>query len=291
MEKTYYFQKIKKLPEEDIKKIVKMALKEDIGKKDITTEFIVSETLKARAIIYSKERGIVCGLDVVGMVFSILDKDIKFVKKVKEGQLINPYQKIAEIIGNAQSILKGERTALNFLQRLSGIATKTKFFAEIAKNYNVKILDTRKTTPNLRILEKYAVAIGGGYNHRMGLDKGILIKENHLKFVENLEEVIKKIKEKNPHLKVEVEVENLREFKNVLNSSADIIMLDNFEIKDIKEAVKLNRGRKKIEISGNVNENNIKEIAAIKGIDYISIGSLTHSVKVIDFSLEIVEIL
>jgi nicotinate-nucleotide pyrophosphorylase (carboxylating) len=288
MVKTYCFKKIKKLPSNDLKKIVKDALKEDIGKCDITTSFIVPPHLRVKAIIYSKEKGILCGLNIVKIVFSLYDKKVRFREKVKEGDIVNPNQEIIEIIGNAQNILKCERTALNFLQRLSGIATKTKFFVELVKDYNVKILDTRKTTPNLRILEKYAVSVGGGYNHRMSLDEAVLIKENHLKFVEDIVKVVEELKKKK--LKVEVEVENLKEFEKVLDSKADVIMLDNFKIRDIKKAVELNKGKKKLEVSGNVNEKNIREIAKT-GIDYISLGTLTHSVKIVDFSLEIVEIL
>ena len=267
----------------EIRKLIKRALKEDIGKGDITSETILPLNLNTRAFIISKEKGIICGLEIAEMVFKSVEKKIIFKKLVKEGEEVEVKEKVAEIIGPARKILSAERTALNFLQRLSGIATLTYEFIKKTKPYKVEILDTRKTTPGLRSLEKYAVRIGGGKNHRFGLWDRILIKENHIDLV-GLRFAIRKAKKFGK--KVEVEVRNLKEIKEALEEGADIIMLDNMKLKEMKKGVKLIKKRALIEVSGNVTLKRIKEIARL-GVNWISIGELTHSPKCLDLSLKI----
>lgn len=266
-----------------IKNLIKLALKEDIGSGDITTQATVPENLKAKAIIFAKEEGIICGLEVAKMVFKMLEPKIIFKKLVKDGDKVIFGEKIAEISGKAGKILTAERTALNFLQRLSGIATLTAKFVKRTKPYKAKILDTRKTTPGLRILEKYAVRVGGGKNHRFGLWDGILIKGNHIDLV-GLKESAKRTKKLGK--KVEVEARNLKEVKEALEAGADIIMLENMDLKTIKKGVELIGKKALIEVSGGVNLANVREIAKT-GVDWISIGRLTHSVKSLDMSLRI----
>ena len=271
------------LPKEKIKNLVVLALEEDIGSGDITTERVVPENLKAKAFIFAKEKGIICGLEVVKMVFETLEPKIIFKKLVEEGEEVGPGGKIAEVYGNARKILSAERTALNFLQKLSGIATLTQEFVKKVNPYKVKILDTRKTTPALRVLEKYAVRVGGGKNHRFGLWDGILIKGNHIALV-GLKEAVKKTRELGK--KVEVETRNLKEVREALQARADIIMLENMDLKTIKEAVKLIGKSAIIEVSGGVNLENVRPIART-GVNWISIGRLTHSVKGLDMSLKV----
>lgn len=274
----------------EVKEIIKKALKEDIGKRDITTTTIIPENKYAKAILLAKENCVICGLNIAAEVFRIQDKKIKFMSNVLDGKKIKEGKIIAHISGRAQSILTAERVALNFLGLLSGIATKTRAYADKVKPYKVKILDTRKTIPGLRELEKYAVRIGGGYNHRMRLDEMVLIKDNHLKvmgyglWVMGLKEIKNKI---SPKIKIEIEVKNLREFKEALEAEPDIIMLDNMKVEDIRKAVVLRKAAvSKIEVSGNVNLNNVRKIAKT-GPDMISVGALTHSVKAVDISLEV----
>jgi len=268
---------------EKVKNLVKMALKEDIGPGDITTEAVIPKDLKAVAFILAKEEGIIAGLEIAKLVFQTLDPKIIFKKLVKDGNRVKDGQKIAEIYGNARKILSAERTALNFLQRLSGIAALTNEFVQKVKPFKAKILDTRKTTPGLRLLEKYAVRTGGGKNHRLGLWDEILIKGNHVDLV-GLKEAVKKAKELEK--KVEVEARSLKEVKQALEAGADIIMLENMDLRTIKEGVRLIGKRALIEVSGGVNLDNVREIAKA-GPDWISIGRLTHSVKSLDISLRI----
>jgi nicotinate-nucleotide pyrophosphorylase (carboxylating) len=275
---------------EEIKKIVRNALNEDIGKKDITTELFIPPKKIVRALIICKEKkAILCGLDLAKLTFKLLDKSIVFKTKLKDGNLISNGEVVAEIEGRARSILTSERTALNFLSLLSGIATFTYKFKEKIKPYNVKIMDTRKTHPGLRTLEKYAVRIGGGYNHRKRLDEMILIKDNHLKVIGGIENLKKILESKKrvtpPKLKIEIEIKDIEEFRIAQTLDVDIIMLDNMSLEDIKKIVKLNREKIKLEISGNINLRNIKKIAKI-GVDMVSVGALTHSAKAVDFSLE-----
>ncbi|MEN2984398.1 MAG: carboxylating nicotinate-nucleotide diphosphorylase [Dictyoglomaceae bacterium] len=278
------------IPHHLLRKIVEEALEEDIGFGDITTESIVPNNLYAKALIIGKEEGIIAGIPIAEEVFKFLDPSINFSPKVLEGERIEENKIIVEIYGKAKAILTGERTALNFLQRLSGIATFTNYCVSIAKPYGVKILDTRKTTPLLRILEKYAVKIGGGENHRFALYDMVLIKDNHIKIAGSITEAIKRVREKvSPFYKIEVETENLEQVKEALENKVDIIMLDNMDIETIKKAVEIIKGRALIEVSGNIKPEDIKNIAPL-GINFISMGKLTHSVKSLDLSLEVIQV-
>lgn len=270
----------------DLKKIIKEALKEDINKKDLTTFYLKNKKKIIKAKVIAKEEGILCGINIFKQVFLAYDKKVKFPFSLKDGDYFKKGQMLCEIIGKAGSILTCERVALNFLQRLSGIATLTNKFVNKIKKYNVKILDTRKTTPLLRSLEKYAVRVGGGYNHRFSLYDGIMIKDNHKKVAGSLEKAILEIKRCKKKVPFICEVENLKEFEIAQKFGVKWIMLDNFSIPQIKEAVKRKKKGVKLEVSGGVNLDNVEEIAKT-GIDYISIGRLTHSPKAIDISLEI----
>lgn len=281
-----------------IMELVRNSLREDIGRADITTELILSQRLKVRAGIVLKETAVVAGLEIAKKVFKTVNKNIKFQAKCADGSLQKSGSALVILEGDARSILSAERTALNFLSHLSGIATLTYAFVQKVRPYNVKIMDTRKTIPGLRALQKYAVKMGGGYNHRMGLWDGVLIKDNHIFAsrlapcalrLRELVEIAKKKKPKN--MKVEIEVKNLKEFEEALRAQPDIIMLDNMKIADIRKAVMIRRmrdeGRKtKIEVSGGVTLDNVREIAKT-GVDMISIGALTHSAQAIDMSLEV----
>ena len=271
----------------DTKDIIKIALREDIGERDITTVATIPKDKYAKAILLAKENCVVCGLGLAAEVFKFQDKNIKFKPRVSDGQKIKKGKIIAYISGRAQSILTAERVALNFLSLLCGVATKTRAYADKVKPYKVRILDTRKTIPAFRELQKYAVRIGGGYNHRMRLDEMALIKDNHVKILSpklKLKDLIQRIPK---DIKMEIEVRNLREFKEALEARPDIIMLDNMQVDDIRKAVILRKATMpKIEVSGNVNLNNVRGIAKT-GVDMISVGALTHSVQAIDISLEI----
>lgn len=283
-----------------IRKIIKKALEEDIGKGDITSFFCVKPNKKIKAVIFSNEKGVLCGIDLAKEVFKFLDPSVGFKKLKKDGDNIKKGNRIAEIKGKAFSILSAERTALNFLSLLSGVATYTSLFVEKIKNTSAKIRDTRKTTPLLRVLEKYAVKVGGGANHRQGLWDGILIKDNHLRAAEIIKN--KKIKEKEiaklfniirktTSFEIEVEVENLYQFKKIIKHKPDIILLDNFTLPQIIKAVDFRNKffpQVKLEVSGGVTLENVKKIAQT-GVDFIAVGSITHSPKAVDFSLEVDE--
>lgn len=283
-----------KLIKEKILPIIMSALNEDIGSGDITAGLMFEKDLNVRAEIIAKEDCVIAGADVVRWVFDTLDEKIEFTALYKDGAMIKKGKKVIYLKGSVKSILTGERTALNFLSRLSGVATLTSRFVEKIKGTGANILDTRKTMPGLRILEKYAVAAGGGHNHRAGLWDGILIKDNHisgLKFkVKGLKlKVIKdsiETAKKRGYKNIEIEVDNLKEFRAALEAGADIIMLDNMKSEDIKKAVKLRRSKVLLEVSGGVSLDNVRNIAKT-GVDRISVGSLTHSAPSIDFSLEI----
>ena len=270
----------------DIRPAVKNALKEDIGAKDITTESLIPKDNFVKAILLTKEDCVVCGLGVAGLVFKLQDKSIKFKPLVREGSFAQKGKTLAIISGKAKSILTAERVALNYLSLLCGISTNTRKFSDAVKPYKVKILDTRKTIPGLRLLEKYAVRIGGAFNHRLSLDEMILIKDNHLKIIAGID----KLTGFNRKYKVEIEVKNLKEFKEALRLCPDMIMLDNISVKNMKEAVKIrnkiHRHHPKLEASGGISLRNIHKVAGC-GIDMVSIGELTHSVKSVDISLEI----
>lgn len=277
----------------DTREIINEALKEDIATKDITTNAVVPKDKFINSIILAKEDCVVCGLAVASCVFKSLDKNIKFKDLTKDGAFVKKGKPIAKISGRARSILTAERVALNFLSLLCGISTKTRKFVEAVKPFKTRIIDTRKTLPGLRVLEKYAVRIGGGFNHRMSLDEMIMIKDNHLKalgskfWAQGLEKRLRGIK-------TEIEVKTLKEFNKALNLKPDIIMLDNMSISDMKRAVKIRNNLKlitynikpKLEASGGITLKNVKLIASI-GVDMISIGALTHSINSIDISLEI----
>ena len=272
-----------------ILEIVNRALKEDLGiVGDITSDNIFSEEEKCKGKILAKEPGIICGLEVAEMVFKQCNNNLSFNFLKKDGDIINKGEEIAHIEGVTRDILKGERTALNFLQRLSGIATQTADYVEKIKDYPVRITDTRKTTPTLRILEKYAVTVGGGYNHRMGLYDAVMIKDNHIRAAGGIKTAVKNIREQVPHTtKIEVEVENLKEIKEALKAEADIIMLDNMEYKEMEEACSLIQEKIIIEASGGINLETIQKVAET-GVDIISIGALTHQIESLDISMDIV---
>jgi len=270
-----------------VRKVVRAALKEDIGSGDLTTENFVPESIEASGEFVACEQCIVAGMPVVQAVFEELNKQVKVVPIINDGQRAVANGVIAEIFGPARSILTGERVALNFLQRLSGVATLTASFVEKVKGYNVEIKNTRKTTPGLRHLERHAVAAGGGSNHRTGLYDGIILKDNHMKLLrgENLDEMVRRFRRSHPGLQVEIEAETIDEARAALKANADIIMLDNMSIDEMRCAVKHINGKAIVEASGGVTINNVAEIAAT-GVDWISIGALTSNVRAIDIKLE-----
>jgi nicotinate-nucleotide pyrophosphorylase (carboxylating) len=266
--------------------IIETALKEDMPHGDITSESIIPARSKSEAIILTKEEGVLAGIDVARRVFYIIDRSISFEKKIDDGQIFRKKDTIATLRGPSISLLKGERTALNFLQRMSGIATTTRRFVKALEGTQTKILDTRKTTPGLRLLEKYAVKIGGGVNHRFDLSEMVLIKDNHLKLVGSILQAVTRAKEKvKPGVRIEVEATNLEEVQEAVRSGADMVMLDNMSIKKMKEVVKWIKGKIPLEVSGKVTLGRMVEIASL-GVDYISVGSLTHSYKSVDMSIE-----
>ncbi len=270
--------------------LVRAALAEDIGSGDITTNAIVRKNERGGAEFIAKEGMIVAGLFIPEMVFAMLDRKALFKAKVKEGGRAKKGQVIATVQGSLAALLTGERVALNFLQRLSGIATKTHEFAGRIKNTKVKLLDTRKTTPCMRALEKYAVMAGGGTNHRFGLFDLVMIKDNHIKAAGSVTAAIMAVKKKyRDAVPIEVEVTDLDELKEALASGADIIMLDNMGIPMIRKAAKLINGAAFIEVSGNINIDNIGSVAK-EGVDFISVGALTHSARAVDISMEVVSL-
>lgn len=287
-----------KLSEYALRDLIRNALKEDIGAGDITTELLIPKNKVIKAVIILKEKAVLAGLEIAQKVFKAVDKNIQFKVCSADGSGEKPGKIIAKIQGKAGSILSGERTALNFLSHLSGVATVTRSFVDQVKPYKARIMDTRKTTPGLRELEKYAVALGGGYNHRMGLWDAVLVKDNHIAALKtgasgiNIKDIARMVKEKKPQgMKADIEVQNLKEFQEALEIPPDIIMLDNMNIGQIKKAVAMRDARRdrqevKIEVSGGVHLGNVKIIAKT-GVDIISIGVLTHSAKAVDMSLEV----
>ncbi len=271
-----------------VKEIVLRALYEDIGKGDITTESIFNIHHNSRGRIIGKEEGVIAGLEVARLVFNLVDPGVKLINKYFDGEKVtDPPQIIAEVEGPTLGVLQGERVALNFLQRLSGIATTTRKYVEKVKEFPVKITDTRKTTPGLRFLEKYAVLVGGGINHRFGLYDTPMIKDNHIKAAGSIKEAVKRVREKAPFtVKIEVEVNNLNQVEEALAEKVDIIMLDNMTVEEMTEAVKIISKRSLVEASGGINLKNVREFAA-SGVDFISVGALTHQINSLDISLEI----
>jgi len=267
-------------------RLIAQSLAEDLGSGDITTNSVVPPETKISGRFTMKEEGVVCGLAVAQRVFTQLDPDIRFTPRGKDGDKMKAGSVIAEISGPAAGILSGERLALNFLQRLSGIATKTQSLVSQVAGTGTKIVDTRKTTPGLRILEKYAVRTGGGQNHRMNLADGVLIKDNHIRAAGGITTAIEAARKKAPRtLKIEVEAESIREVEEALRAGADIIMLDNMQTELMAEAVKLINGRALAEASGNMDNRDLLEVANT-GVDMISLGALTHSVRALDISLK-----
>lgn len=268
-----------------IDKYIISALREDMTSGDITTDAILKDE-KGEVSLISKDRGIIAGLDVFKRVFEILDEDATFEFNFSDGDEVNNSDLVGTIRAKARAILEGERTALNYLQRMSGIATYTKKMVASLNSDSVKILDTRKTTPGMRIFEKYAVTLGGAYNHRYNLSDGIMIKDNHIDAAGGIKNAIEKVRSLNPFVKkIEVEVENLDEAKEALEAKADIIMLDNMNIEEIKEAAKLIDKRAIIECSGNISLENINDYKDLD-IDYISSGAITYQAGVLDLSMK-----
>ncbi len=269
-----------------VKNIIEYALSEDIGTGDITTLTTIPENTHAKGKFVAKEDTVICGLPVCAMVFNAVDKEIDFKPNFKDGDRVKKGDIIATVEGNARSLLTGERTALNLLQRLSGIAERTAVSVEAVKGTNAKIADTRKTTPGLRVLEKYAVRTGGGTNHRFNLADGILIKDNHISAAGGITAAVSAARKNAPHtLKIEVEVETFEQLNEALSAGADIIMLDNMSNEDMAKAVKIVDGRALTEASGNMGEKDLLSVAKT-GVDIISIGALTHTVKAADISLK-----
>ncbi len=274
-----------------VREIIRIALEEDIGNGDVTTSLLVAEDHESRAVIIAKENFVVAGIPFVKEVFDILDPRVRFSVFINDGRRTTKGDVIAEVFGRTRSLLSGERVCLNIFQRLSGIASLTSMFVERVSGLKAKIVDTRKTSPGLRFMEKYAVRIGGGSNHRSGLFDGILIKDNHIEAVGGITKALRLAKEGHHLAKMEVEVENLHDLGEAIEGGADIVMLDNMTVDDMRKAVEMIRNSQKniiIEASGNVTLNNVRDIAET-GVDLISIGSLTHSAAASDISMKIVK--
>lgn len=266
--------------------LIMMALKEDISSEDVTTNSIIKEYTKGSVELICKEDGVIAGLYVFERTFKLIDDKTEVEFFVKDGEEVKSGQLLAVVKGDIRVLLSGERTALNYLQRMSGIASYTKSVVELLKGTGIKLLDTRKTIPNMRIFEKYAVKVGGGTNHRYNLSDGILLKDNHIAAAKSITNAVNMAREYAPFVrKIEVETENLDMVKEAIEAGADIIMLDNMSVLDMKEAVRIIDKRAKTECSGNVNKENIEKLKEV-GIDYISSGALTHSVKALDISLK-----
>ncbi len=274
----------------NIDSLIKNALSEDIGNGDITTSAIIPEGHSSKAVIIAKEGFILAGIPYVERTFKLIDSSLKFRTKKRDGSMVRSGASLAEISGDTASLLKAERVALNLLQRLSGIATITRSFVERVKGLSVKILDTRKTAPGLRIFDKYAVRVGGGYNHRFGLFDGVLIKDNHISASGGLKKAVKLARLNTHHLtKIEAEVKTIKEVKEALSAGVDILMLDNMSIEKMKRAVEIIRSTgtdNLIEASGNIGIENVRAVA-LTGVDFISIGAITHSVSSADISMRI----
>jgi nicotinate-nucleotide pyrophosphorylase (carboxylating) len=270
-----------------IQHLIEIALEEDIGPGDITTENLIDKNLKGIGEVVAKETLVIAGLDVARQVFEQLDPEISFKPNFKDGDFIEKGKIVLEVEGKLRVLLMGERTALNFLQHLSGIATNVRSYVERLGNKNVRLVDTRKTTPGLRVLEKYAVRVGGAHNHRMGLYDGVLIKDNHIAVCGGIKKAIESIKDKLSHLvKIEVEVSDLDEVKEAIEAGADVIMLDNMDIEHIKEAIEFIKGKALVEISGGITIDILNQLADT-GVDVISSGALTHSARSVDISMRI----
>ncbi|MDO9566126.1 MAG: carboxylating nicotinate-nucleotide diphosphorylase [Candidatus Desulfaltia sp.] len=270
-----------------IQGLIETALKEDIGSGDITTDNLVAHDAGGHGVIIAKEKAVIAGLDIVYRVFEQLDPKIIFRPECKDGDTVMDGGIILKVEGKLRSLLVGERTALNFLQHLSGIATHVRSYVDRLENKKVRLVDTRKTTPGLRVLEKYAVRVGGACNHRMGLYDGVLIKDNHIAACGGITKAVKHIRNKVSHLiKIEVEVSSLDEVKEAVTAGVDVIMLDNMDIGRIKQSIKHINGRALVEVSGRITIESLNRLADI-GVDIISIGALTHSARSVDLSMRI----
>lgn len=268
-----------------VEKLLLRFIEEDLGHGDITTEGVIRGE-RAKGVIKAKEGGVFCGGAFALKVFSLIG-DIRVVKLLEDGKEFSNGDELIVLEGPAEVLLKGERVALNLLQRLSGVATLTKEFVRALEGTDVRLLDTRKTTPGLRYFEKYAVKVGGGFNHRYALYDMVLIKDNHKVIAGSIKEAVKRVRERTgPAYKIEVEVENMEELMEALECNVDMVMLDNFSPEEVGQAVKFTKGKVMVEVSGNINLNNIKEYA-IEGVDFISSGAITHSARWLDMSMRI----
>lgn len=275
--------------EVEMERIIRRAIDEDIGSGDITTDNIIDEDEKGRGVIAAKEDAVVAGLEVAEKVFKEIDPELEFEEKKDDGDRVKEGEVLAEVKGNVGSILKSERLALNFLQRMSGIATKTRRYVDEVEGYEVRIVDTRKTTPTLRSFEKEAVRLGGGHNHRMGLYDAVLIKDNHIASAGSIGEAVKRVEGKLSHTaKIEVEVESIGHVKEALKTAVDVIMLDNMSLEDMKRSVELVRDKSDviIEASGGITLENVRKVAKT-GVDVISVGALTHHIESVDIGLDL----
>ena len=262
------------------------ALKEDISSEDVSTNAVMKEAVRGEVDLICKEDGIIAGLDVFRRVFQLLDGETETEFYCKDGDEVKKGQRMGRVTGDIRVLLSGERVALNFLQRMSGIATYTRSVAALLEGTGIRLLDTRKTTPNMRIFEKYAVRVGGGYNHRYNLSDGVLLKDNHIGAAGGVAQAVKMAKEYAPFVrKIEIEVEDLDMVREAVEAGADIIMLDNMTPEEMREAVRIIGGRAETECSGNVTRENIAGLAEI-GVDYISSGALTHSAPILDISMK-----
>lgn len=270
-----------------VRRLIREALREDIGSGDVTANAIVGNKKIIYAEIISKEQGVIGGIPVAREVFHLLDPKVEFIELVKEGDVVEKDKKIVSLRGNARAILMGERVALNFMQRISGIATETRGCTDKIKKFKTVILDTRKTPAGWRYLDKYAVRLGGGQNHRFGLYDMVLIKDNHLACVRSITEAVMRARERYPDKKVEIEVKNFRELREALKAEVDIVMLDNMDIEKISKAVRIIDGKCRVEVSGNVRFSMLYRLAKL-GVDYISLGRLTHSPRALDLSLKVI---
>lgn len=266
--------------------LIKSALKEDISSEDVTTNSVIKEYVKGTVQLICKQDGVICGLGVFKRVFEILDDKTEVEFTVQDGDRVTRGQLLGTLTGDIRVLLSGERTALNYLQRMSGIATYTSQVASLLAGSKTKLLDTRKTTPNMRIFEKYAVKVGGGLNHRYNLSDGVLLKDNHIGAAGGVKQAVAAAKAYAPFVrKIEVEVENLEMCREAVEAGADIIMLDNMSVEDMKKAVKMIEGRALTECSGNITKENIAKIVET-GVDFVSSGALTHSAPILDMSLK-----
>lgn len=262
------------------------ALREDISSEDVTTNAVMKEAVTGEVDLLCKQDGVIAGLQVFKRVFELLDKNTEIEFYCKDGDIVKTGQLMGKVRGDIRVLLSGERVALNFLQRMSGIATYTHSVASLLEGTKTKLLDTRKTTPNMRIFEKYAVRVGGGYNHRYNLSDGVLLKDNHIGAAGSVTNAVKMAKEYAPFVrKIEVEVENLEMVKEAVEAGADIIMLDNMSTEEMQKAIEIIDGRAETECSGNVTKENIARLTSL-GVDYISSGALTHSAPILDISLK-----